>query len=602
MKIQHLSVKNFLAIESVKWDLSGAPIHLCAGPNEAGKSSLRDSISWALTGQARGLKTHEQQAAFIHEGAKTAEVTITWADKTTTTRKKTPKTPASVTGPIPEDAVMLSILADPLHFLSLEDKARREVLFRLLPGLSPTRSDLAIRLSSALGEVKFEEHTVGPINDLAKVAIEKGFAAAETEAINRRIVAKRIVKEFAAEEPEPKATIGGVLRILPDIQTADVEAGLSALRAERDKLQRNRGKVEAKVDKLPELEAALVSLEASPPDPPDPDRPVEDFVKALEINRGILEALQRDVGAMTEGQDPQNFPALCPAFNIGCPSAGKEAVKGTIPTGIVPAVIARAKADLQEQEKEVTLIETDLAAARLAQVTYDDYCKQRQVLADKIAKIKEAQVQAQDTATIDDQITALDLRMKTGYELLDAVREFWRKKDAADAAQAKIAQAEKEIALYDALAKALAPDGIPSQLIAEALGPVNERLAFASGYLFPDIDEHEPLRLTQDLEVCRGTTPYALLSKSARYRAGIAFQFVLATLAGSRLLMIDEADILDPLNRANLIDFLLAIRQDFDTILCFATSDHADPSPIPELAVWWISDGQVAPVRAQEAA
>jgi hypothetical protein len=131
---------------------------------------------------------------------------------------------------------------------------------------------------------------------------------------------------------------------------------------------------------------------------------------------------------------------------------------------------------------------------------------------------------------------------------------------------------------------------------------VNERLAFASGYLFPDCDEHEPLHLTKDLEICRGVTPYACLSKSARYRAGICFQYVLATLAGARLLMIDEADILDPVNRAQLIDFLLAVRQDFDTILVFATSDHADPSPVPEIQVWWSQDGQVSPVRVKEAA
>ena len=66
--------------------------------------------------------------------------------------------------------------------------------------------------------------------------------------------------------------------------------------------------------------------------------------------------------------------------------------------------------------------------------------------------------------------------------------------------------------------------------------------------------------------------------------------------------MIDEGDILDPPNRANLIDFLLAIHQDFDIILVFATSDHVDPSPIPELAVWWLDNGKVSPVRVQEAA
>ena len=104
--------------------------------------------------------------------------------------------------------------------------------------------------------------------------------------------------------------------------------------------------------------------------------------------------------------------------------------------------------------------------------------------------------------------------------------------------------------------------------------------------------------LTQDLEVYR-SSPYACLSKSARYRAGICFQYVLATLAGARLLMIDEADILDPVNRAQLIDFLLAVRQDFDTILVFATSDHADPSPVPEIQVWWLEEGRIRPVMPE---
>ena len=73
-------------------------------------------------------------------------------------------------------------------------------------------------------------------------------------------------------------------------------------------------------------------------------------------------------------------------------------------------------------------------------------------------------------------------------------------------------------------------------------------------------------------------------------------------MADPKLMLIDEMDILDPENRANAVEFLLAVKDDFDTILVFATSDHADPSPVPELAVWWIQDGQVSPVRAEQAA
>ena len=601
MKITSIDIKNFLALEHVTLDFQ-APINIIAGANEAGKSSIRDAIQWCLTGQARGLKTHQDQAYLIREGAKAAEVTLTLADGQEIHRKKTPKTPASITGPAPDDQVMAAILSDPLTFLSMEDKARREVLFRLIPGLNPKRDEIRARL---IVELKGLTGALTPqmdsdILNLANIAEQKGFAAAETEAIVKRRLAKRTRDDAQVQEPETKATIGGVLRILPDIQTADVEAGLSALRIERDKLQQKRGKVEAQADKLPELEQELAEMVSNPVDPPDPDRPVEDFVKALEINRGILERLQKKVAAMTAGSDPKGFPDICPVYSVECPSSRKVAVKGTKPQDVDPEVLKKTIADLQEQEKEVALIEADLAAAKHARATYDDYCKQRQALADKIVKLKEAQGQAQDSTSIDEQITALDQRMRTGYEMLDAVRDFWRKKDAAEAALAKVAQAEKEIVLYDALAKALAPDGIPSQLIAEALEPFNKRLYLASSYLFPEYEDC-PLVLTQDLEVYR-SSPYACLSKSARYRAGICFQYVLATLAGARLLMIDEADILDPVNRVQLIDFLLAVRQDFDTILVFATSDHADPSPVPEIRVWWLEEGTIHPVQASQAA
>ena len=590
MHIKTISIQNFLALEQVTLELQ-APINLLIGPNEAGKSSIRDALQVAITGQARGLRTHEQQASFIREGAKAADIKIILTDgQAPIIWHKTPKVAATRTGPIPADADMLSILADPFVFLSLEDGTRREVLFRLLPGLNPTGEMIYEKLADMIPD--FDPGSAIP-HEMATLAAGKSFKAAEVEAITRRRISKRVRDEAKVEGPETQVTIGGGLRILPDIQLAEVESGLTALGIKRDKLQRIRGKVEAQADKLPELEHALNNLiPAEPPDSWDMAR----FMEGLEINRDILVKCRAKVAAMTEGADPQKFPSLCPVFSVGCPSAGKEAVKGTKAKDVDPKALAKAQADLAEQEKEVRLIEADFATARLAQTTYDDYTKQRAALVDKIAKLKKTQEQAQNTGAIDEQIAALDLRIKIGYELLDAVREFWRKKAAADQAADKRAEAEKEIALYDALAKALAPNGIPSELIAEALGPVNERLAFASGYLFPDSDEHDPLHLNGDLEIYRGIIPYALLSKSARYRTGIAFQFALAVLSGARIMMIDEGDILDPPNRANLIDFLLAVRQDFDIILVFATSDHADPSPIPELAVWWLDNGKVSPV------
>ncbi|MBU4356827.1 MAG: hypothetical protein KJ822_16040, partial [Proteobacteria bacterium] len=175
---------------------------------------------------------------------------------------------------------------------------------------------------------------------------------------------------------------------------------------------------------------------------------------------------------------------------------------------------------------------------------------------------------------------------------------FWRRKAEAEKAQEKIGQVEAEVTLYDTLAKALAPDGLPSRLIAEALGPVNDLLDVASVHLFPG----RPLALTEGLDIELSGCPFATLSKSAKFRVGVAFQYVLAKLAEARLLIIDEADLLDPSNRTALIDFLLEIQPDFDTIIIFATSQEAKPSPIPEIQIWWMESGRIRPVETDDAA
>jgi ABC-type dipeptide/oligopeptide/nickel transport system ATPase subunit len=74
-------------------------------------------------------------------------------------------------------------------------------------------------------------------------------------------------------------------------------------------------------------------------------------------------------------------------------------------------------------------------------------------------------------------------------------------------------------------------------------------------------------------------------------------QYTLAKLAGARLLLIDEADMLDDPNRSQLINFLLEIQPDFRNILVFATTNYASPSPIPEMQIWVMQAGKVTPLN-----
>jgi len=597
VKIIDITIRQFLGLESLDLNLQ-APINVIIGENEAGKSSIRDAIQWYFTGQARGLKTQQEQAALIRDGGKAAEVSLTFADGRTGTRRKTPKSPSTFSGP--EDlgpTIWPGILCDPFIFLDWPEAQRRELLFQVIPGLNPASAEIAKRLFVLCDEedsVPFRKLTL----DLGEIAATKGFKTAETEAITKRREAKRLRDEFQVEEPADRATIGETDYILPDISEAEVQKGLVKLRAERDKLLSKRGKVEGEIEKLPELESELAAMEENLPEPPDPEE-IAKLDKALKVNRPILEKLITENKALEAGKADQVWPAMCPVFSgagLVCPKAGTIAVPGTPSPD--PAKVETLKADLKEQQEEVATLETELKAAQDRQVDFDLFQAAHQELSAKVEKLKLQKANSEATAALDNSIASLDARLARGQDLLYSVSDFWRRKTEAEKSQEKIGQVEAEVTLYDTLAKALAPDGLPSRLIAEALGPVNDLLGVASVHLFPG----RSLALTEGLDIELSGSPYATLSKSAKFRVGVAFQYVLAKLAEARLLIIDEADLLDPSNRTALINFLLEIQPDFDTIIIFATSQAAKPSPIPEIQIWWLESGRIRPVETDDAA
>lgn len=324
-----ISIKDILGIESLSLNLK-APISIIVGKNEAGKSSIRDAIQWCLTGTARGRKTHNEQADLIRNGAKSAEVNITQTSGVIT-RKKTPKSAPAVVGSVPKDEVMSAICCDPLTFLSFPENMRREIFFRLIPGLNPNRKDIVGRLICRLPEEISEEAICDSVGDLAKLAAALGFKEAENEAITRRRIAKALIKEAGnLEDPKQKATIGDKEYILPDFQEAQVIEGLANLQESRDELLQRRGKAIGNMDDLPKLEKELADLEANPIEPPKSGE-VERLQAALEVSRRSLADLQKQVDSLGPGKAPKFFPVVCPVFQgfeIACPKARGIAVQG----------------------------------------------------------------------------------------------------------------------------------------------------------------------------------------------------------------------------------------------------------------------------------
>jgi hypothetical protein len=143
------------------------------------------------------------------------------------------------------------------------------------------------------------------------------------------------------------------------------------------------------------------------------------------------------------------------------------------------------------------------------------------------------------------------------------------------------------IEAWGACSDALAPDGIPAEILSDTLKPVNERLratSIATGWAQVTIDP--------TMEIIAEGRRYSLLSESARWRADVSIADAISHLSGLRLLIVDRIDVLDIPNRGALMRWMQAIMPEYDTILLFGTLKK--PPNLPEgMQAHWIESGEL---------
>ncbi len=591
--IKGIKIVNFMGITDAEIDLT-APLNIFSGTNEAGKSSIRDALLWGFTGSARGLRTHNEQASLIKEGAKVAEVTVYLSDGHAFTRRKTAKTAAQVMGDVPEIGLSPAILFDPYTFLAMEESARRELLFKVIPGLHPTEQNVYERLIRwpAVEAIPYESTMEVSPNDIikpiAKMAASHGFHGAEKECVAKRREAKRVRDEYkGATEPEKTLTIDGQTYDIPTLNLSAIEATLKELSKEKDDLLRQKGAGEARAKRLERVQNQLANLIIPPV--PDPNELI-----ALQAKQGdcaaSLAQVEREIKQLESQLRPwEEFPAICPAITqqIPCPKAGERIGQDPPDAGILEAFHQNRTGLYSAAGK----IEREIENYR---GQFNEHWLAKDKEADLALELEALKDAPEATIDLDAEIATRQRRIDRGTAFDRAVHDYDLALGRYQDTLAKLAAAEQEVIIYDALAKALAPDGIPSQMIAEALDGINELLEDAAGYFFPG----RYLHLTGDLGIVLQNSPYITLSKSAKYRVGVAFQFALARLTGARILLIDEADILDDDRRGDLIKFLLAKVSDFNQIMVFMTT--AEPPKFSmgggNLQTWWLENGTVTEV------
>ena len=168
------------------------------------------------------------------------------------------------------------------------------------------------------------------------------------------------------------------------------------------------------------------------------------------------------------------------------------------------------------------------------------------------------------------------------------LEEAERRAAEADEKTKRAAALHADVQQWEAIGDALAPDGIPGEMLAEALEPINN-LLFAS----TTGSEWEQVTVHADMRITYGLRDYALLSESEKWRADAMIAEAIAHLSGVRLLVLDRFDVLDLKGREDLLFWLdgMALDGEIDTALIFGTLKGL-PAQLPEtVEAFWIENG-----------
>lgn len=473
MKLIKVSVDNFLQIKGLDLELGEKPVHLIAGLNESGKSSLHEAIRFAYLGETNRVSLKRDYRLMVRDGAQNATVRIDFENGQGELDfvQRDVATGKVVDGYAGDPEFAIAHVMDATKIPLLSAAQQRDFLLEFL-NVKVDADDVRKRM---VRRGVAEEYI-----EMVLPMLRAGFAAAHKEAKERQSRARAMWEQLTGE-----------------------------------KWGSQKGaqyKPERKLVVTPAVEAK--------------EREVEKY-------RGAYERASVAVGRSYEG-----------GFTGPCPACG-EAITFT--------------------GQDYKLRSEEAGSMEEAQATID-------------AKRKR------------DELYKLYEQSRAEYEEMKRDLEFNLRLEDIEA-EAKV--------LHDStlrwlqLADLLAPEGIPGEILADALKPINDRLrhtATVSGW--------DQVTITPTLDIMVGTRPYLLGSESAQWRAQAAIAEAVSYVGEIGLLCLDRIDVLDLPNRGRLLKWIQEVSEDHNTVLLFGTLKEPPKKLPPAFELHWLDHGEFTEAAA----
>ncbi|WP_341959252.1 AAA family ATPase [Pseudomonas sp. RC10] len=572
MHIESIYVENFQGLRSANLTLS-TPITMVCGLNGAGKSSLKEAIGLALGESARVAKKGDYKM-LVTEGEKKAQIII--GHDGAASSITLPSGKAERTDIAGQD--YLPFVLNPDAFAKLDDKAKRSLLFALTK--SSAKPQVVAEKLVARGADAKKVEAIKPL-------LLSGFASAQDQAKTYAAESRGAWKALTGEAYGSEKAEGWTVTVpeLPEGVPEVTEADLAEAQA-------TQGKAAIEIDRgnqfLGELKGRLGAVDAWNKRKAD----LEVKAKLVDRERAKLVATEESLAEwqpkLKEWGDAVTAyngesPCECPSCHVKLKVIGLrvEVFKGKTADS---KKLAEAQVELQKAKDAVKLLENTRGNDRLR---VDVALAAQRDLAAHIAVTPGSSSEAEITRCEAAIQVQRDIRTRAEAKAT-MIKDRLDMLVNADKKANDAAGHHADVLAWVLIEKALAPDGIPGEILAGALEPINSSLKRLSG-----LAGWPQTAIGADMAITAGGRNYVLLSESEKWRCDALIGLAISKLAGLKLIMVDRADVLLPQVRAQFLGMLLTLAKagEIETaIVCGSLKEKPAKLP-PEFAAVWIEGG-----------
>lgn len=552
MKISKIQISNFIGIARADLQLR-EPVLVVAAENAQGKSSIADAISMAFTGKPRRVDVKKDLAQLLHNDAAKGRVSIEFGGADEGAEFRLPKGETSCSE-IPNSQFIPFVLDQQL-FSSMASDARRVALFDLT-GCKASGKLVTSKLEArGLSEAMIDE--VVPM-------LRGGFPAAEKECKSRATQAKGAWRQITgqnwgsvvadgweAEKPEGKITTS---KEMDDLLEAHKKIQFNL----------NQG-IEFVGEQAAKLEATAAYVARR--------QAARDLAELLERRKNKLAVTEKDLAAWEEKLKPLQAKLdelKTASMPLKCPCCSEELTM----VGGALEKFAGLKQDtkaLSDAALAVTNAKSSTETLRKVRVNDIRDVADSEAAVSNLKKIEAEEIDMVDEDRLErsrlkvDELRVEEARARAEF---NAKQQLRADAEAVDKTTQQAADAHLEVSQWLQVAEAFSPEGIPAELLASAIQPVNQSLA-----ILARLSKWLPVEIRDDMSITYGGRLYGLCSESERWRADASITLAIAQISELSFAVLDRFDVLDTPSRTRLVGFLrtLTNMNSMDTVIICGT-------------------------------